>query len=73
MSAKSCLEIYYKETRAPFFVDFLEARPGHKNGAVTYKIKESDTNPPLKTYFRRKYRQKNKELNSGQTTATAVV
>jgi len=33
----------------------------------------TDTNPPLKTYFRRKYRQKNKELNSGQTTATAVV
>ncbi|KAH0678863.1 hypothetical protein KY284_019948 [Solanum tuberosum] len=33
----------------------------------------ADTNPPLKTYFRRKYRQKNKDLNYGQTTTTIVV
>ncbi|KAH0692835.1 hypothetical protein KY285_019932 [Solanum tuberosum] len=33
----------------------------------------TDTNPPLKKYFRRKYRQKNKELNFGQTTTTTVV
>ena len=32
-----------------------------------------DTNPPLKTYFRKKYQQKNKESDSRQTTATAVI
>ncbi|KAH0665207.1 hypothetical protein KY285_026413 [Solanum tuberosum] len=45
---------------------FLENKASFQGGCT-------DTNPPLKTYFRTKYRQKNKELNSGQTTATTVV